>query len=267
MATITAKDVMQLRKATGLGMMEAKKALEETDGDLEAAKDLLRQKGLARMDSRSDRESAEGKVAVAVNDDATRGAIVVVNTETDFTANNEDFARMLTAVANAALSQEPGDVQKTDDIQALIDDVRVTTKENAQFAEGKVFGGPGSKVGSYVHHTGKIGVLIEVAGDIDDEMLKQVCMHISATNPLALSEDDVPADAVAKEREIAKKQALESGKPENIAEKMVEGKVRKFYDEVVLLRQNFILDEKKQVKDVLPRGATIKAFARYQIGA
>lgn len=267
MATITAKDVMQLRKATGLGMMEAKKALEETDGDLEAAKDLLRQKGLARMDSRSDRESSEGKVAVAVADDGSKGAIVVVNTETDFTANNEDFGKMMAAVARAALDQEPGAVQKTDAIQSLIDDVRVTTKENAQFAEGKVFGSPTSKVGSYVHHTGKIGVLIEVEGQIDDELLKQVCMHISAVNPIALSEDDVPAELVAKEREIAKKQALESGKPENIAEKMVEGKVRKFYDEVVLLRQNFVLDEKKQIKDVLPKGTTIKNFARYQIGA
>ncbi len=267
MATITAKDVMQLRKATGLGMMEAKKALEETDGDLEAAKDLLRQKGLARMDSRSDRESSEGKVAVAVADDGRKGAIVVVNTETDFTANNEDFGKMMAAVAKAALDQQPGEVQKTDAIQSLIDDVRVTTKENAQFAEGKVFGGPDSKIGSYVHHTGKIGVLIEVAGEVHDELLKQVCMHISAANPIALSEDDVPAELVAKEREIAKVQALESGKPENIAEKMVEGKVRKYYDEVVLLRQNFVLDEKKQIKDVLPKGATIKAFARYQVGA
>jgi elongation factor Ts len=267
MATITAKDVMQLRKATGLGMMEAKKALEETGGDIDAAKDLLRQKGLARMDSRSDRESTEGKVAVAVAEDAHKGAIVVVNTETDFTANNEDFAKMMAAVAEAALQQEPGDVQKTDAIQSLIDDVRVTTKENAQFAEGRVFGSPDSKVGSYVHHTGKIGVLIEVAGEIDDELLKQICMHISASNPIALAEDDVPAELVEKEREIAKKQAMESGKPENIAEKMVEGKVRKYYDEVVLLRQNFVLDEKQQIKDVLPKGATIKAFVRYQVGA
>ena len=264
MATITAKDVMELRKATGLGMMEAKKALTETDGDMEAAKDLLRQKGLAKMETRTDRESAEGKVAVAAADG--KAVIIQVNTETDFTANNEQFAEMMTAIANAALAQAAGDVEKTDDIQALIDDVRVTTKENVQFAQGKVFGGAGSKVGSYVHHTGKIGVVIEAEGDIDDELLRQLCMHVSATNPMGLNEDDISADVVEKEKEIAKAQAIEQGKPENIAEKMVEGKVRKFYDEVVLLRQPFVLDDKKQVKDVLPAGASIKAFARYQVG-
>jgi len=264
MATITAKDVMQLRKATGLGMMDAKNALIETDGDIEAAKDLLRQKGLAKMDGRTDRESAEGKVAVATGEG--KAAIVQVNTETDFTANNEQFGEMMTKVVNAALTQDPGDVTVNDAMTAAIDDVRVTTKENVQFAHGKVFGGGGLKVGSYVHHTGKIGVVIEVEGDAEDELLRQLCMHISATNPLGLTEDDIPADLIEKEKEIAKAQAIEQGKPENIAEKMVDGKVRKYYDEVVLLRQPFVLDDKKQVKDVLPGGATIKAYARYQVG-
>jgi elongation factor Ts len=117
-----------------------------------------------------------------------------------------------------------------------------------------------------VHHTGKIGVVVEAAGDISDELLKQLCMHISATNPIALDDSDVPEDVLAKERDIAKAQAIQSGKPEHIAEKMVEGKVRKYLDEVVLLRQPFVLDDKKQVKDVLPKGAAIKRFARYQVG-
>lgn len=265
MATITAADVMNLRKATGLGMMEAKKALAETNGDMEAAKDLLRQKGLAKMDTRTDRESTEGKVAVAAAGDKV--ALVQVNTETDFTANNDAFVAMMNTVAAAAAHQAPGPVEKTDAIQAAIDDIRVTTKENVQFAQGRVFGGAGTRVGSYVHHTGKIGVAIEVTGDISDELLRQLCMHISATNPIGLSEDDVPAEVIAKEREIAKAQAMEQGKPENIAEKMVDGKVRKFYDEVVLLRQTFVLDDKKQIKDVLPKGVTITGFARYQVGA
>lgn len=262
---ITAKDVMALRKATGLGMMESKAALEEAGGDMQKAQDLLRKKGLAKMDGRSDRESAEGKVAVAVAPDGKKGAIVEVNTETDFTASNEAFIKMTQAIADLALKQGAGDVQKTDEMQALIDEVRLTTKENVQFKGGKVFQG---NVGSYVHFTGKIAVLIEVAGEASADLLKDLCMHISAVSPapLGVNEDEVPADILAKEREIAKAQAIESGKPEEIAEKMVEGKIRKYLDEVVLTRQAFVKDDKKQIKDLLPKGTVIKQFVRYQVG-
>lgn len=267
MATITAKDVSALRAKTGLGMMECKEALNETGGDLQKAIDLLRTRGLAKMDSRTDRSSAEGRIGVAVSPDKTKGAIVEVNTETDFTAKNEAFVQMAAAVAEDALSQT-GDVSKSDKAQAAIDAVRLTTKENVQFGRGKVIGGPGSKVGSYLHFTGKIGVLIEATGDVSDELLRDLAMHVSAASPapIAISEDQIPADVIAKEREIAKAQAMESGKPEAIAEKMVEGKIRKFYDEVALLRQPFIKDDKKQVKDLLPKGATIKSFVRFQVG-
>lgn len=272
---ISAKDVMALRKATGLGMMDSKAALEEAGGDMQAAKDLLRTKGLAKMDDRADRESAEGKVAIAIAPDSTKGAIVEVNTETDFTATNETFVNMVKAVADEALKQEPGGVEKTDAMQTLIDEVRLTTKENVQFNAGKILGGTsggnsggGGKVGSYVHFTGKIGVLIEVQGEASDDLLKDLCMHISAISPAALgvNEDDIPADILAKEREIAKAQAIESGKPEAIAEKMVEGKIRKYLDSVVLTRQPFVKDDKKQIKDLLPKGTTIKQFVRYQVG-
>lgn len=265
---ISAKDVMTLRQRTGLGMMECKQALEETGGDMAKAIDLLRQRGLAKMDTRADRASAEGKVAVAVSPDRSKGAIVEVNTETDFTANNEAFAQMIQKIAQEALSQEAGEVSRTDAMQAAIDEVRLTTKENVQFGRGRVLGGPGATVGSYVHFTGKVGVLVEVQGEASDELLKDLCMHISAASPvpLGVTEDDIPADVVEKERQIAKAQAIESGKPENIAEKMVEGKIRKFYDEVVLLRQPFIKDDKKQIKDLLPQGTTIKGFVRYQVG-
>lgn len=265
---IAAKDVMALRQKTGLGMMECKQALAETDGDLQKAVDLLRQKGLAKMDTRSDRTSAEGKVATVVADDSSKGAIVEINTETDFTAGNETFVAMVQTVAKMALDQQPGDVEKTDAIQAVIDEVRLTTKENVQFAKGKVLGGSGAKVGSYVHFTGKVAVLVEVEGDVSEELLKDLCMHVSAVSPvpLGITEAQVPEETVAKEREIAKAQAIESGKPEQIAEKMVEGKIRKYYDQVVLLRQPFIKDDKKQIKDLLPKGATIKAFVRYAIG-
>jgi elongation factor Ts len=262
---ISAKDVMALRKATGLGMMESKAALVEAGGDIQAATDLLRTKGLAKMDGRADRESAEGKVAVAVAPDGSKGAIVEVNTETDFTATNEAFVNLVQAIADLALEQDAGDVEKTDAMQALIDEVRLTTKENVQFKAGKVLSG---NVGSYVHFTGKIAVLIEVEGDASDELLKDLCMHVSAASPtpLGVNEDEVPADVLAKEREIAKAQAIESGKPEAIAEKMVEGKIRKYLDSVVLTRQPFVKDDKKQIKDLLPKGTTIKRFVRYQVG-
>ncbi len=262
---ISAKDVMALRKATGLGMMESKAALEEAGGDMQAAQDLLRSKGLAKMDGRADRESAEGKVAVAVSPDGSKGAIVEINTETDFTASNEAFVKLTQDVANLALEQDAGDVEKTDAMQALIDEVRLVTKENVQFKAGKVLAG---NVGSYIHFTGKIAVLIEVEGDADSDLLKDLCMHVSAASPtpLGVNEDEVPADILAKEREIAKAQAIESGKPEAIAEKMVEGKIRKYLDSVVLTRQPFVKDDKKQIKDLLPKGTTIKQFARYHVG-
>lgn len=274
MATITAKDVAALRSKTGLGMMECKQALAETDGDVEKAVDLLRQRGLAKMDSRTERSAAEGRIAVAVSQNPPKGAIVEVNTETDFTAGNEAFVRMSQALADKALSQPAGEVTKTDEMQALVDEVRLVTKENAQFARGQVVGGDAdSKIGSYLHFTGKVGVVIELAapagaGEVSDDLLKDLCMHISAVSPIPLgvNEDEVSEDVLARERQIAKAQALESGKPEAIAEKMVEGKIRKFLDEVVLVRQPFIKDDKKQIKDLLPSGVSIKRFVRYQVG-
>jgi elongation factor Ts len=265
---ISAKDVSALRQRTGLGMMECKQALTEADGNLDEAVNLLRQKGLAKMDQRTDREAAEGKVAAAVSDDGTTAALVEVNAETDFTAGNDEFKAMMQTVANEALKQSPGDVSLTDEMQAAIDEVRITTKENVNFNRGKVLGGQGKRVGSYVHFTGKIGVLVEVEGSADDDLLKDLCMHVSAISPapLGLTEDEVPADRLEQEREMAAQQAREQGKPENIIEKIVEGKVRKFYDDHVLPRQPFVKDDKKQVKDLLPEGVAITGYVRYAIG-
>ena len=265
-AKISAKDVMALRQKSGLGMMECKAALAEAGGDMAAAEQKLREKGLAKMDGRTDRTSAEGKVAIALNGDRSKGAIIEVNTETDFTANNEQFVKMAETIASEALKQEPGEVEKTDAMQTAIDAVRLTTKENAQFGRGIVLGTPGGKIGSYVHHTGKIGVLIEADGDAPAELLKDLCMHVSATSPMAVREDEVSESVLEDERKVARAQALEQGKPENIAEKMVEGKIRKYLDEVVLLRQPFVKDEKMQVQDLLPAGVQIRRFVRYQVG-
>lgn len=269
MATITAKDVAALRRKTGLGMMECKEALSEAGGDVDKAVDLLRQRGLAKMEGRTDRDSAEGKLGVAVQDNPPKGAIVEINTETDFTAGNEAFVRMTQEIADKALTLPAGPITRTDAMQKLIDEVRLVTKENIQFGKGQVLGGTGdTRIGSYLHFTGKVGVLVEVGGDAPETLLKDLCMHISAISPspLGVTEDEIPQEVIDKEREIAVAQAKESGKPENIIEKMVEGKVRKFLDTVVLLRQPFIKDDKKQVKDLLPKGVEVRNFVRYQVG-
>jgi elongation factor Ts len=270
---ISAKDVMALRQKSGLGMMECKQALTETDGDLQKAIDLLRQKGLAKMDSRTDRTSAEGRVEVAVNAGSTKAAIIEVNTETDFTATNDSFKAMAATVASEALKQNAGEVEKTDAIQAAIDAVRLTTKENAQFARGAVLGGgAGQKVGSYVHFNGKIGAILEVklesGASADDDLLRGICQHIVANPipPIGILESDVPAELVEKEKQIAKAQAIEQGKPEQIAEKMVSGKIRKFFEDQTLLLQLYIKDDKKRIKELLPKGVSITRFARYIVG-
>ncbi|MCC6681159.1 MAG: translation elongation factor Ts [Phycisphaeraceae bacterium] len=270
MATITAKDVSALRQATGLGMMECKKALEEAGGDFDKAADLVRQKYGAKMAGRSDRASNEGRIAVAASADGAKAALIVVHTETDFTAGNDAFKALVQQVADLALAQPAGEVSKSDAMEAAIEKVRITTQENIQFGGGSVLGAPGSKVGSYVHFTGKIGVLVEVApGDAAcDDLLKDLCMHVSAISPspLGVTEAEVPADVVEKERKFARQEALASGKPAQIAEKMVEGKIRKYLDSVVLLRQPFVKDDKKQIKDILPKGVEIRKFVRLRVG-
>ena len=265
---VTAKDVQALRQATGLGMMECKKALEEVGGDMDKAAELVRTKFGAKMAGRSDRESAEGKIAIAHNDDHTKAAIVMVNTETDFTANNESFLELVGKVAELALQQDPGEVEKTDEMEAEMEKLRLVTQENIQFGRGKVLGGAGKKVGDYVHFTGKVGVLVEVEGDASDDLLRDLCMHVSAVSPtpLGITAEDIPEELVAKEREYAKQEAIDSGKPENIAEKMVEGKLRKYLDTVALLRQPFVKDDKKKIQELLPGGTTLTAFVRYQVG-
>lgn len=270
---INAKDVMSLRKKTGLGMMECKQALSEADGDVDKAVDLLRQKGLAKMDGRTDRQSKEGRIAIAVEEGGAKAAIVEINSETDFTAGNDAFKSLVDSVVAQSLAQGAGEVEKTDEMQVAIDEVRLTTKENVRFARGQVLGGQSSsKIGNYLHFTGQIGVLVEVdtsgGGQVTDELLADLCMHIAAASPppIAVDEEGVDPSIVEKEREIAKAQAIEQGKPEQIAEKMVTGKVRRFYEDHCLLKQAFIKDDKKRIKDLLPAGIAVKGFVRYQLG-
>ena len=273
MTEIPASVVMKLRSQTGLSMMECKKALQEANGDLGRAEELLRKKLKGKMDARTDRAAGAGRIAVAIHGPDAGGStphasIVEVRAETDFTAMNEHFITMVDKVAHVAAEQPVGTVPVTPDMTAAIDQIRLTTGENCSFARGlKMNGGPNAVFGAYVHHDGKTGALVHAEGQISAEQLKQIGMHIVAAVPApkGVSATDIPAEIVEKERKFRIEQAIESGKPKEIAEKMVEGGMRKFFEEIALLEQPYIIDPSKKVKDIVGK-ATIVAFARFQVG-
>lgn len=264
MAEISAKDVMNLRNRTGLPMMACKDALKETGGDVAAAEEYLRKKLKGKMETRTDRAAGEGRIAVAIGDNGA--SIVELRAESDFTAKNDAFVEAANKIAQAALAQPTGDVSVNDDMSKVVDDLRITTGENISVGRAKKL--DGASFGSYVHHDGKTGVLLVAEGDISDEALRQICMHVTAAmpRPLGVSPDDIPADVVEKEKKFRVEQAIESGKPKEIAEKMVEGGMRKFFGEVALLEQDFVMDPAKKIKDVAGPNAKLIAFERWQVG-
>jgi len=287
MAEITAASVKELRERTGAGMMDCKKALGETNGDMEAAIDWLRTKGLAAAAKKAGRTAAEGLVGVAV--EGTKGAVVEVNSETDFVAKNEQFQDFVREVSKLALGANgnvealktasyPGagtvEEKLTDNIATIGENQSLRRTALLEVSEGAVI--------SYVHNAaapnmGKIGVLVALEGSAATETLnalgKQLAMHIAAANPLALNGDDLDADLMAREKAIAMEKAAESGKPANIVEKMVEGSMAKFRKENALLSQLFVMDNKTPVGDVVAGAAkdsggsiTLKNFVRFQLG-
>jgi len=287
MAEITAATVKELRERTGAGMMDCKKALAETGGEMEAAVDWLRAKGLAAAAKKAGRTAAEGLIGVAVN--GTRGAIVEVNSETDFVAKNEQFQQFVHNVAELAL-KDGGSVEDLlaasypggGTVQEKLTDNIAKIGENQSLRRSAVLEVGEGAVVSYVHNAvapglGKIGVLVALESAAPSGTLqtlgKQVAMHIAAANPLALNGEDLDADLIDRERAIAIEKAKESGKPQNIAEKMVEGALAKFRKESALLSQLFVMDNKTPVADVLgsagkEAGSEIKiaAFVRFQLG-
>ncbi|MGB3722742.1 MAG: translation elongation factor Ts [Pacificimonas sp.] len=288
MAEITAKLVKELRDKTGAGMMDAKKALTETGGDFEAAVDWLRTKGLAAAAKKSSRTAAEGLIGVAT--DGATGTVVEVNSETDFVAKNEKFQAFVSEVTQIALGQKTSDIQsvKTEKMangktveETLTDNIS-TIGENQSLRRAATTSVSEGVVVPYVHNQaapglGKIGVLVALESAADKGELeafgKQLAMHIAAAAPLALDESGVDADTVARERAIAAEKAKESGKPDNIVEKMVEGTVRKFVSENTLLGQVFVIDGKAKVGDVVAAKAKdlgspvkIASYVRFQLG-
>ncbi len=270
MSEITAKDVMDLRNRTGLPMMDCKAALAEAKGDRALAEEILRKKLKGKMEKRTDRAAGEGRIEIATNPDAGVAAIVELRAETDFTAKSEKFVNAAKALAAQALEARSGSVAATAAMNALVDDLRAATGENCSFARGhKVTGETGTTAfGRYVHHDGKTGVLVQATGSINDETLREICMHITAAvpRPQGISAKDVPPDLVEKERKFRIEQAMESGKPREIAEKMVEGGMRKFFEEIALLEQPWVRDPTKRIKELVGPKATIQSFFRWQVG-
>jgi elongation factor Ts len=285
---ITAQQVKELRDATGVGMMDCKKALAETNGDMEAAIDWLRTRGLAKAAKKAGRVAAEG--LVGISGEGIKAAIVEVNSETDFVARNEQFQAIVGNVAKLALTAN-GDVAVLSEmpypgsgrsVAAELTDAISKIGENMTLRRSALVEVKDGVVGSYVHNAvksglGKLGILVGLESTGDKAALaalgKQIAMHIANTNPLSVSPDDLDPHVVAKEREIFAEQAKESGKPAEIIAKMVEGRVRKFYEEVTLLAQVFVIDGETKVADVIKNaektvGAPIKVtkFVRYALG-
>ena len=269
---ITASMVKELRETTGAGMMDAKKALTETNGDFEAAIDWLRTKGLAKAAKKSSRVAAEGLVAVAITDG--KGVAVEVNSETDFVAKNSDFQEMVKAIANAAL-----DVSNTDQlVEASINGKKVSdtlTDNIAKIGENmtlrRMEAIEAERVVAYVHNSaaqdmGQIGVLVAINGE-NTEFARQVAMHVAAANPQALSSAELDQSVVEREKNILTEQARESGKPEQVIEKMIQGRMKKFLAEVTLLGQDFVINPDVTVEAAAREaGVEIVSYVRMAVG-
>ena len=272
---ITASLVKELRERTGAGMMECKKALVETNGDIEAAIEQMRKSGQAKAAKKAGRTAAEGMIVISFNEDNTQAAMVEVNCETDFVAKDDNFTSFASAVAERVLEGGANDVDTL--MQQPLHDGEDTTVNQAREALISKLGenmnvrrfarlqADQGKLGSYRHGV-RIGVVIEVT-DSDEELVKDLAMHIAATNPVCVSAEQMPQELLAKEREIFIAQAKESGKPDNIIEKMVEGRMKKFLAENTLLGQAFVKDPETTVEKLLKgQGAGVVQFQRFEVG-
>ena len=289
MAAYTAKDVSELRQRTQAGMMDCKKALEECQGDMDQAIEWLRKKGISRGESRAGRTASEGRIVARVATDGSTGALVELNSETDFVARNEAFGQTAEKIADTLLAQgaiegvaasaEGSPLLQTafggaGTLAESLKQLTGTIGENIVLRRYARFGGSGA-VGAYVHHNAKVGTLVEIAGltgEAGQQLARTIAEHVTAgvpTVPVAVTRDDVPAELVDRERRIFSEQATASGKPANIVEKMVQGRVDKYYKEVTLLDQPWVRDDSKAIRDLVKAagdGVSIRRFARFQIG-
>ncbi|MCC7413880.1 MAG: elongation factor Ts, partial [Gammaproteobacteria bacterium] len=271
---ITAALVKELRERTGAGMMECKKALTENAGDIEAAIEHMRKTGIAKAAKKAGRVAAEGVILVAAADDGSRAVIVEVNCETDFVAKDDNFRAFAATVAQTALAGQPASVEAllaakpaggTETLEAVRTLLVAKLGENIGVRRLERVGRSADRLASYQHGS-RIGVVVDIEGG-NDSLARDVAMHIAASRPVCVSEADVPPELVAKESEILTAQAAESGKPADIVEKMVAGRLKKFYEEITLLGQPFVKDPDTTVGKLLhSHGARVLRFVRYELG-
>lgn len=273
--SISAKDVKALRDKTGAGMMDCKKALAEADGDMDAAVEYLRKKGQKVSEKRADREANQGLIVAKVSDDGSKAAAIEINCETDFVARNDDFQAKADKFVSLAFENEIGEAKELLKVKSnglsVADQLKDMVGKIGEKIEisHTVFVKTDGTVVSYIHPGNQLGVLVEFDGKLEDDNVgKDVAMQIAAMNPLAVDRDGVDTTIVEKELEIAKDQLLNEGKPEHIAEKAAQGKLRRFYEENVLLEQKFVKDNSLSVKEYLKQNdaPTVKAFHRLQLG-
>jgi len=271
---ISASLVKELRERTGAGMMECKRALQDTDGDIEAAIEAMRKSGQAKAAKKAGRIAADGVIVLGMSEDGGRGVMVEINSETDFVAKDENFVGFADAVAVTAVAGDAADVDALagqpiagadTDVNTAREALIAKVGENVQLRRMVRFDAPEGRLCSYRHGV-RIGVIVDLVGGTD-ELGRDIAMHIAATNPMCLSADDVPAEAIEKEREIFRAQALESGKPPEIVDKIIGGRMRKFTEEVTLLGQPFVKDSDISIEKLLKQaGAKVAGFARLEVG-
>lgn len=272
---ITAKMVKELREQTGAGMMDCKKALQETNGDMSAAVDYLRETGSAQAAKKAERVAAEGSTHIAT--EGNNAVILEVNCETDFVTRNETFQNLLVELGDHILANKPKNLDemleqkmadKEETVQKYIESIIGTIGEKIELRRFELLTKDDNDVfGTYTHQGGLIGALTVLEGSQDEAVAKDIAMHIAAVNPTYVSKEDVDEDEVNHEKEILKSQALNEGKPEKIVDKMVEGRLGKFFEQICLLEQDFVKDPDMKVKKYIDdAGATVNTFIRYEVG-
>lgn len=274
MADIKAVDVSKLRKITGAGMMDCKKALQESNGDFEKAQEIIREKGQAVANKRSDRDATEGVSLAKVSDDGKRGVIVVLNCETDFVARNKDFVTFAWQLVDLALNENPGNLDEFKKLEingksaeeAVTEQIGVTGEKMELPYFEKV---EAEQVVAYIHPDNKLSALVGFNKKLDDiQTGKDIAMQVAAMDPVAVDKNDVPQDIIDKEKEIGMHQAKEEGKPENLLEKIAEGKLNKFFKESTLMNQEFTKESKKTVRQYLhekDKDLSVASFKRYSL--
>ena len=270
MMEITASVVKELREKTGVGMMDCKKALAQTQGNFDEAIKYLREKGLSAAAKKSDRETREGKIFTQVSSDRSKAAVVEISCETDFVANNDSFGDFGFSIVAAILTQGIASVEQLEGaslngrtFQEVVSEAVLKLGENISIRRLALV--DGHSIGQYVHSNGKIGVLVSFDGDVIPEIGKDISMHIAASSPQFVRKEEVSSTEIEREAEIIKAQARNEGKAEAILEKLVLGKIGKFYKDVCLLEQDFVKDPSKSVSAVLPTDRTVSQFIRFSL--